>query len=124
MDLTSIIGLVGGLIMDGGSPAELFAAPPPGINRTIQRTIAPDQTITINLMGDAVMKDFLQAISDVQQALIADDTVTLRTTVTALQSGLPTLDAARTSDGARLRQVQSVGDYLEKPLIEAKSLLP
>jgi flagellar hook-associated protein 3 FlgL len=105
------------------SKLALPTTPPPGINRTIQRTIAPNQTVTINVMGETVMKDFLQAISDAQQALETNDTVTLRTKLTELQSGLSTLDTARTSNGARLRQVQSVGDYLEKSQIEAKSLL-
>lgn len=101
----------------------LPTAPPPGINRAIQRTIAPNQTISINVMGESVLKDFLQGLSDAQQALLADDRTALQNSLTAVKLGLVKMDEARTSNGARLRQVQSVGDYLEKSQIEAKSLL-
>jgi flagellar hook-associated protein 3 FlgL len=130
-----------------GSPTVVYnprnlalpTAPPPGVNSTMQRTIAPNQSVTINVMGESVMKDFLQSIADAQHALatVPFNRAALETSMygrptgsTAaitppygLQYGLNTLDAARTSNGARLRQVQSVGDYLDKSQIEARSLL-
>ena len=99
------------------------ALPPPGINSTLQRTIAPNQNIPINVMGETSLKPFIQAISDAQQALLANDTTALNNALTALQSGVTTMDQARTTTGARMRQVQTAGDYMDKAQIEAKGLL-
>jgi flagellar hook-associated protein 3 FlgL len=99
------------------------ALPPPGINSTLQRTIAPNQNVTINIMGETSLKPFIQAISDAQQALQANDTTALQTALNALQSGMTMLDQARTTTGARLRQVQTAGDYMDKAQLEARGLL-
>jgi flagellin-like hook-associated protein FlgL len=52
-----------------------------------------------------------------------NDTASLQTLLTSLRSALTTMGEYRTSNGARLRQVESASDFLETMQIETKSLL-
>lgn len=89
----------------------------------MQRTLAPNQTVSVNLRGDQTFQAFMQTIADARDALQANDMVSLRNALTGLQSGLTTMDQQRTAHGARMRQVQAAAEYLEKAQLEAKSLL-
>ena len=53
----------------------------------------------------------------------ATDPLTLQSVLTGLKSSLETLDQYRTSNGARMRQVESAANFLESVKLETKSLL-
>ena len=104
-----------------------------GDTGTMQRNLGPDQSVTLNVRGDQAILGFLQNLVQASNALkqnnIRDtgdpvtDPLTLETTVTALKSSLDTLDQYRTSNGARMRQVDSAANFLESVKLETKSLL-
>jgi flagellar hook-associated protein 3 FlgL len=89
----------------------------------MQRSLAPNQSVAVNVLGDQAFQGFMQTILDARNALQTNDVASLRTSLSALQSGLTTLDQYRTSNGARMRQVQTAADYMGKAQLEAKSLL-
>ena len=104
-----------------------------GDTGTMQRNLGPDQSVTLNVRGDQAILGFLQNLVQASNALkqnnIRDtgdpvtDPLTLESTLTALKSSLDTLDQYRTSNGARMRQVDSVANFLESVKLETKSLL-
>ena len=104
-----------------------------GDTGTMQRNLGPDQSVTLNVRGDQAILGFLQNLVQASNALkqnnIKDtgdpvtDPLTLESTLTALKSSLDTLDQYRTSNGARMRQVDSVANFLESVKLETKSLL-
>lgn len=95
----------------------------PGDTGIMTRAIGPGKNITINYLGKDVFQSFFNSIIQARNALQANDTTTLRTALGAIQSSLATIDQYRTLNGARLRQVQVAGDYLEKTKLETSSLL-
>ncbi len=100
---------------------------------SMQRAIGPDQSVTLNVRGDQAILGFLQNLIQASNALLqnniqdtgnpATDPLTLASSLTALKSSLDTLDKYRTSNGARMRQVDSAANFLESIKIETKSLL-
>ena len=104
-----------------------------GDTGTMQRNLGPDQSVTLNVRGDQAILGFLQNLVQASNALkqnnIKDtgdpvtDPLTLESTLTALKSSLDTLDQYRTSNGARMRQVDSAVNFLESVKLETKSLL-
>ncbi|MBE0699684.1 MAG: hypothetical protein IH586_22390, partial [Anaerolineaceae bacterium] len=93
------------------------------INGTVQRTIGPGKSITLNFHADDAFGAFFQTLVDARDALLNNDTNALRTSLTALQSNLNLLDQNRTLNGARMRQAEVAQDYLEKTRIETESLI-
>ncbi len=98
----------------------------------IQRSLGPDQTVTLNVRGDQAIQAFLQSLLDannaVKQNQIHDPgtlpgTPTLQTSLAGLQSSLITMDQFRASNGARMRQVESASNFLDTVKIETSSLL-
>ena len=100
-----------------GSPAYL------GDANTITRTIAPGQTVQVNVNGNNALLPFMQALFQARNDLNADPTGDLGADLTALQKALNTIDENRTSNGARQRQVQTATDYLDKVKLEVQGLL-
>lgn len=104
-----------------------------GDSGTIQRNLGPDQTVNLNVRGDQAVLGFLQNLIQASNALVQNnikdtgdpltDPLTLQSTLTALKSSLDTLDQYRTSNGARMRQVDSAAGFLESVKLETKSLL-
>lgn len=104
-----------------------------GDQGNIQRSLGPDQSVTLNVRGDQAILGFLQnmilASNALQQNNIQDtgdpitDPLTLESTLSALKSSLETLDQYRTSNGARMRQVDSAANFLETVKLETRSLL-
>jgi flagellar hook-associated protein 3 FlgL len=104
-----------------------------GDQGNIQRSVGPDQSVTLNTRGDQAILGFLQNLILASNALIQNnvhntgnpltDPLTLESTLSGLKSSLDTLDQYRTSNGARLRQVESTASFLETVKIETKSLL-
>jgi flagellin-like hook-associated protein FlgL len=101
-----------------------------GDTNSIQRILGPDQSVTLNVTGKPSIQDFIQNLVNASEALTKDPAVTdpynptsLQTVLTALQSSLSTINQSRTSNGARLRQVESAADYLDQIKLETKGLL-
>jgi flagellar hook-associated protein 3 FlgL len=93
------------------------------INGSMQRTIGPGKNVTLNYHADDAFGAFFQALGSARDALVANNTTTLRTSLGALQSNLNLLDKNRTLNGARMRQVEVAQDYLKKTKIETSSLI-
>ncbi|NOH01742.1 MAG: hypothetical protein HND47_07170 [Chloroflexi bacterium] len=65
------------------------------------------------------MQNLILAVNALKQ----NDTTSLAAILTNLRSSLDVMDQYRTSNGARLRQVESAADFLETMKIETQSLL-
>lgn len=89
----------------------------------MQRSLGPDQSVTLNVRGDQALEGFLQNLVLAGNALVQNDRASMETVLTGLQSSLGTIDQFRTSNGARLRQVDSAAGFLETMKIETQSLL-
>jgi flagellar hook-associated protein 3 FlgL len=104
-----------------------------GDQGSMQRNLGPDQSVTLNVRGDQSILGFLQNLSLAANALMQgninktgdplNDPLTLQSALSRLKSSLDTIDQYRTSNGARLRQVESATDFLETVKLETKSLL-
>lgn len=104
-----------------------------GDTGSMQRNLGPDQSVTLNVRGDQAILGFLQNLIQASNALKqnnindtgnpAADPINLKSTLTGLKSSLETLDQYRTSNGARMRQVDSAANFLESIKLETKSLL-
>jgi flagellar hook-associated protein 3 FlgL len=104
-----------------------------GDQGTMQRSLGPDQSVALNVRGDQAVLGFLQNLILASNALVQNnvrntgnpltDPLTLESAVGGLKSSLDTLDQYRTSNGARLRQVESATSFLESVKIETQSLL-
>ena len=104
-----------------------------GDTGSMQRNLGPDQSVTLNVRGDQAILGFLQNLIQSSNALKqnnindtgnpATDPINLKSTLTGLKSSLETLDQYRTSNGARMRQVDSAANFLESIKLETKSLL-
>ncbi len=104
-----------------------------GDTGSMQRNLGPDQSVTLNVRGDQAILGFLQNLIQSSNALKqnnindtgnpAADPINLKSTLTGLKSSLETLDQYRTSNGARMRQVDSAANFLESIKLETKSLL-
>lgn len=89
----------------------------------MQRNLGPDQSVTLNVRGDQALDGVLQNLVTAVNALKQNDTATLQTLLTSMKAALTTMGEYRTSNGARLRQVESAADYLTTMQTETKSLL-
>ena len=89
----------------------------------MQRNLGPDQSVTLNVRGDQALDGVLQNLVTAVNALKQNDTATLQTLLIRMQAALTTRGEYRTSNGARLRQVESAADYLTTMQTETKSLL-
>jgi flagellar hook-associated protein 3 FlgL len=89
----------------------------------LQRNLGPDQSVTLNVRGDQAVDDLFQNLILAANALKQNDTATLQPLLTSLKTALTTMDEYRTSNGARLRQVESAADFLAGMQVETKSLL-
>lgn len=89
----------------------------------MQRKLGPDQSVSFNVRGDQAINGVLQNLIQASNALMQNDTASLQPLLTSLRSSLNTMDEYRTSNGARLRQVESASDSLVKMQTETKGLL-
>ena len=104
-----------------------------GDQGAMQRNLGPDQSVTLNVRGDQAILGFIQNLVLASNALMqnnvrntgdpVNDPLTLQSALSGLQSSLKTLDNYRTSNGARLRQVESAANFLETVKTETKSLI-
>ncbi len=94
-----------------------------GDTGTMQRSLGPDQTVTLNVRGDQAINGVLQNLVLAGNALQQNDTAALQTLLPNLRSALDTMGEHRTSNGSRMRQVESASNFLETMQIETKGLL-
>jgi len=102
-----------------------------GDTNFMERSLGPDQSVKLNVPGDPSIKQFIASLVQAHESLIKDTSVItdpydpgpLQNSLTALKSSLDALDQYRTSNGARMRQVESAADFLAQVKIETKSLL-
>jgi len=104
-----------------------------GDQGSMQRNLGPDQSVNLNVRGDQAILGFIQNLVLASNALTQNnvhntnnpvtDPLTLQSSLTGLQSSFTTINQFRTSNGAKLRQVESASSFLETVKIETKSLL-
>lgn len=104
-----------------------------GDSGSMQRNLGPDQSVTLNVRGDQAILGFVQNLILATNALTqnnirktgdpVNDPLTLESALSGLESSLETLDQYRTSNGARMRQVESAASFLEAVKTETKSLI-
>jgi flagellar hook-associated protein 3 FlgL len=104
-----------------------------GDQGAIQRSLGPDQSVTLNVRGDQSILGLVQNLILASNALTqnnindtgnpATDPLTLQSTLSGLKSAIDTLGQYRTSNGSRLRQVESTSNFLETIKLETKSVL-
>jgi flagellar hook-associated protein 3 FlgL len=94
-----------------------------GDQGVMQRSLGPDQSATLNVRGDQALEVFLQNLVLAGNALSQNDATALQTILGALRTSMDTMDQFRTSNGARLRQVDTASSFLETMKIETQSLL-
>lgn len=102
--------------------ADLDPSSPP-LPEPIQRAINPGHTIILNTDGPSVFAPLAAAVIAARDALLSGDGSAIQASIDELDSALNTASQARTINGARHRQVQLVGERIEKAQIELKSLL-
>jgi len=94
---------------------------------TILRTVGPGQSIAQNITGEVAFTAIFQGIIQARNALndpnTASDKTALESAMAALNQGITDLNNASTTNGARQRQVKSIGERLESTQIELASLL-
>jgi len=104
-----------------------------GDQGSMQRNLGPDQSVNLNVRGDQAILGFIQNLVLASNALTQNnvhntnnpvtDPLTLQSSLTGLQSSFTTINQFRTSNGAKLRQVETASSFLETVKIETKSLL-
>jgi flagellar hook-associated protein 3 FlgL len=128
-------------LVDAGTPLVDYKGDPftpkvvnyVGDQGSMQRSLGPDQAVTLNVRGDQAISGFLENLVLAANALTQDnihntgdpltDPLTLQSALSGLKSSMDTMDQYRTSNGARLRQVESAANFLESVKIETKALL-
>jgi flagellar hook-associated protein 3 FlgL len=104
-----------------------------GDTGNMQRNLGPDQSVNLNVRGDQAILGFIQNLILAGNAFTQNnihntndpltDPFTLQTALSGVKSSLDTINQYRTSNGARLRQVESASNFLETVKIETESLL-
>ena len=89
----------------------------------MQRSLGPDQSVTLNVRGDQALDGLLPNLALAGNALKQNDMTALQSILTNVKTSLDTMEQYRTSNGARMRQVESATNFLETMKIETQSLL-
>ncbi len=109
----------------------------------MQRTLGPDQTVPMNVRGDQAIQQFIEDLIVASNALTQNNIhlpapvpavptppavlppamPTLQEALTRVKSSSDIVNQYRTSNGARMRQVDSASNFLETVKIETKNLL-
>jgi len=103
-----------------------------GDQGSMQRNLGPDQSVTMNVRGDQAIQGFIENLISASNALIQNNihgtsvppaAPTLQETLTGVKSSADIVNQYRTSNGARMRQVESASNFLETVKIETANLL-
>jgi flagellar hook-associated protein 3 FlgL len=107
-------------IPDNTNPVPTLTAP---IDGSMQRTIGPNKTVSLNYHADDVFSGFMSALVDARDALKNNDMNALRTSLAALQSSTSVVDQNRALNSTRMRQLEVATNYLANTKIETQSLI-
>lgn len=94
-----------------------------GDSQFIQRSVGPGQTITQNVDGNTAFSPLFQALITARDHLRANQSGPLTGDAGALQNIMKSITDQVTTNGARQRQVQLMGERMEATQTELKSLL-
>jgi flagellar hook-associated protein 3 FlgL len=94
-----------------------------GDDLVMQRSIAPGQSVSMNIPGEAAFLEFFNTMIQARDYMETGQMENLRTTLTVLQGHLDSVNETMVVNGARQRQVKSAQDYLAKVDFETESLL-
>jgi flagellar hook-associated protein 3 FlgL len=89
----------------------------------MQHGLEPGQTVTVNIDGNTLLTPFFAALVSARDALNTNNPSALQTALTSLQTAFTGVADARTTNGARQRQVQTAIDRLENTQLLLKDLL-
>lgn len=89
----------------------------------INNLIEPGHSIQVNVDGNAVVRPTLDALLQLRDALNANDTTAVGTAMASLQGAVTTVSDARTTNGARSRELGTALDRMDKLTLSLKSLL-
>jgi flagellar hook-associated protein 3 FlgL len=94
-----------------------------GDNGSLQREIGPGTMITTNVDGNAAFQPLFNAMIAARDALYAGNVPNIQTAVANLNTAMQTLNAARTGNGGRQRQLEAAITRIQNSQTEIKSLL-
>lgn len=94
-----------------------------GDTGVIQQDISPGQKMTTNFTGSTIFSNFLASLIQARDDLLNNNKADIQNALSNLAAGLNDITTARTTNGARSRQVGLTVDRMEKAQIEIKSLL-
>ncbi len=89
----------------------------------INNLIEPGHSVQVNVDGNAVVRPTLDALLQLRDALNANDTTAVGTAMASLQGALTTVNDARTTNGARTRELGTAIERMDKLTLSLKSLL-
>ena len=90
---------------------------------SIQVDISPGQTLTTNFNGQMVFQGMFNGLIQLRDALLSNDSTAIQTAVAVLQDSMDPINSARTTNGARQRQLKLTMDTMDKTRTQIKSLL-
>lgn len=89
----------------------------------IKNLIEPGHSLQVNVDGNAVVRPTLDALLTLRDALNANDGTAIGNSLGQLQTALDAANGARTTNGARTRELTTALDRMEKVSLSLKSLL-
>lgn len=106
--------------LNSGPPDSVSYAGDAGV---MQLSIGPGQKVTVNIDGSSTFSPLFAALIDVRDALNANDTSALQVVFGALTTAHDNLNQARTTNGARKRDLEASVERIESTQLALKSLL-
>jgi flagellar hook-associated protein 3 FlgL len=89
----------------------------------MQQEIGPGQSVTTNIQGPGSFTRLFQGMIQARDALAANDVPTLQTAVATLTAAMDDLNTARTTNGARQRQLEASLARMTTANTDMKNLL-
>jgi len=94
-----------------------------GDNNSMNRSVGPGHTITLNVDAEDAFQDLYQAMIGVRDALNNDDGTTVNAGIDTLNAALERISDLRTQNGARQNQVSARIGLLNKTQLSLESML-
>ncbi|HPH96564.1 MAG TPA: flagellar hook-associated protein FlgL [Anaerolineaceae bacterium] len=94
-----------------------------GDHNIMMRNISPDETIAMNVDGDAAFRPLLEALILARDALNSNDTTAMDTALADMDTAEEALTDAMTKNGARVRTLSDAMSRMDMGLLELKALL-
>ncbi len=109
-------------------PFEISGADPNIVNYngddgSMVQDIGTGQSVVMNINASTAIGNVFNAIIRARNALQVNDTTELTASLTDLQTAMNSINDVTSTNGARMRQVESVVNYLDKSNLTLKALL-